>query len=351
MMPSLVRQLRMDYLALRDMGLISMPPGEIHNVIVTTLGVEVLCRITPLDPRVVEEAGKRRLTTPSAAEPRCEPQVVRGVEEAPVSATSRVPVGQPAAIAALPRVVTLDYASIDTVDGSTVPDLAVPAGGSAQLEFVVPAQQRFDAIIVTSNPRRGLDPFLTLLGPDNNILDEDDDSGGELNSRIARSLGPGRYRVRLTDFASGSGTATVTVRQTQPAERLSALAIRGAALDADLLELAADTTVCQQFIEPSNAATLELDTGNRLLRCQITESGRWNFDARSSGRGALEMALYSVGTDGSTARLVATSEDNGGPLRQRITSQLRPGQFVLRVRQRGLVRVPHLELRISRTEP
>jgi hypothetical protein len=347
MMPNLVRQLRADYMALRDMGLVSMPPGELHNVIVTTLGVEVLCRITPLDPRVATEAVNRRLNRPSAAEPRCEPQTARGLDEAQIAAVAAPAPGVAAPAATVPlRSYAFDFARVNTPEGQTQPDMAVPAGGAAVIDFEVPAGQSFDALIVTANARLGLDPFLTLIGPDNTVLAEDDDSGGSLNAQIVRSLAPGRHRVRLTDFASGSGSASVTIRPAQVAERLAALPIRGATLDAGLIALADAPEFCDAVLTATGGQVVELQNTNRLMRCRIPATGTWTFEARAIGRGDLEMALYRINPETNAASFLAFDDDSAGSLNPRITQRVEEGLVLLRLRQRGDPRQASLQLTI-----
>lgn len=59
----------------------------------------------------------------------------------------------------------------------------------------------------------GLDPYLELYGPGGQQIAADDDTGGNLNSRITQLLEPGRYRIIARDvFGSGSGSFRMSVR-------------------------------------------------------------------------------------------------------------------------------------------
>jgi hypothetical protein len=65
-------------------------------------------------------------------------------------------------------------------------------------------------------PDTRLDPSLLIEDPENQkILAEDDDSGGELNARIANFIAPktGKYRVLASAFGPNRGAYELTVRQ------------------------------------------------------------------------------------------------------------------------------------------
>jgi len=79
-----------------------------------------------------------------------------------------------------------------------------------------------------------LDPFLTLFGPDEELIDQDDDSGDGRNAAITTTLPrPGRYVIEASRYGQGSaatstGTFRLTVEiaglgQTDPADPLATI--------------------------------------------------------------------------------------------------------------------------------
>lgn len=60
-----------------------------------------------------------------------------------------------------------------------------------------------EVYVLTVNSEDG-DPTMALYGPDEfEYLGEDDDGGGDLNSRIRRTLKPGTYYVAVRDIRGG----------------------------------------------------------------------------------------------------------------------------------------------------
>lgn len=114
-----------------------------------------------------------------------------------------------------------EYAiSVSSVAAASIPALEVngpetqgnlsPSNESDLYEFQ--ATQRRSFIVETLG---NTDTFLTLLGPDDQatVIAEDDDSGPNLLSRIALTLGPGTYFVRVRHYRpTGSGAYRVRVR-------------------------------------------------------------------------------------------------------------------------------------------
>ena len=57
------------------------------------------------------------------------------------------------------------------------------------------------------------DTYLTVLGPGITVPLEDDDSGGDLDSRLSVTLPEsGGYRIVVSSIGGGSGSYTVAVR-------------------------------------------------------------------------------------------------------------------------------------------
>ena len=88
------------------------------------------------------------------------------------------------------------------LDGTTttlVYDVKLTAGKTYVIDMVSP-------------DRKALDPFLVLIDPDGDYLENDNDGGGGLNARITyRVVRTGVYRIRATSFDAGRGEFTLTV--------------------------------------------------------------------------------------------------------------------------------------------
>jgi hypothetical protein len=209
-MPAVLRLTRSDYFTLRDLGLITLPVGEFHNIRPTSLGVEVLCRIFPTDASVQQAAQDFRLQPPSQFQASC-----------PLPSTR-------------PATRAVDSVVMSATTGGETRRLTVTPGGSATMTLVIERsvgqQDPTDGTmgsefeIGTAQPAPSLDPVLRifqLVGSDRIEIGFDDDSGGNLNALIRRRLAPGNYEVQLSDFSRGSGSADVFVRRAtqQPAQQ------------------------------------------------------------------------------------------------------------------------------------
>lgn len=68
-------------------------------------------------------------------------------------------------------------------------------------------------IDLVRNPQQNTDPYLFLEGPDGKVVTQDDDSGGNLNSRIIfHAKQDGDFRVIATTLFPATGDFTLTVR-------------------------------------------------------------------------------------------------------------------------------------------
>ncbi|MAE28224.1 MAG: hypothetical protein CMJ87_04465, partial [Planctomycetes bacterium] len=105
---------------------------------------------------------------------------------------------------------------IELRSGQPVAGVIRCAGDSASYFFEAEAGQR--ATITMDRTAGDLDPFLTVYGVDGELLEEDDDSGQELNSRIQFSVPvPGRYLLSAQSLEGTGGYAlTLTLGQEEP---------------------------------------------------------------------------------------------------------------------------------------
>jgi hypothetical protein len=75
-------------------------------------------------------------------------------------------------------------------------------------------------IDLVRNPEQNTDPYLFLEGPDGKVVAQNDDGGGNLNSRIVfPAKQNGSYRVVATTLSPATGDFTLTVRATEPAKK------------------------------------------------------------------------------------------------------------------------------------
>lgn len=309
MMPASMRLARQDLLALRDMGLISVPLSEFHNLRVNGLGLEVLCRIYPVEQLVTDRVARdnqprqqsggdaRGLarSRPSLSSPNCLPE-------------RRLPIDSEGV-----QIIAVDLEQARS-RGGFEQIIQVPRGGFARLSIEV-ASGTFEMSAETSLPQGGLDPVLQLIGPDGRELAVDDDSAGNLNSLLVRALTAGRYELRLRDFGAGGGQATLRIRSALPEDWARALPE-----DAPVLP--------EEVVRTSQRCELALDGTDRevavpregmLMRCQLG-IGRWRVTARSE-RSTFPPVVAIYGDRGSQrAGLLALTreitENSGGRIRR-----------------------------------
>jgi tyrosinase len=188
------------------------------------------------------------------------------------------------------------------VNGSSVNGNISTAGEIEGYRFTVTA---FGSHTVETSGNS--DTIMTLYGPDDptNQLAFNDDGGANLNSRIVLNLSPGQYNVRIALFdqsATGAFALQVT-GGVNPA--LPQLAVNGAPLNASI-----------------GAAS---------------ESDAYRFQADSLGlyvietSGATDTFLTIFGPNSQTNQ-IAQNDDGGFNLNSRVSIELTPGEYFIRVR-------------------
>jgi hypothetical protein len=94
-------------------------------------------------------------------------------------------------------------------------------GGAAQpnrvcKEYVIDLEAGTDYVIDLEAPRQQFDAYLRLAQLDGVVIQEDDDGGGDLNSRIHfNCTQTGSYVVSATSLGGGFGPYTLTVRDSR----------------------------------------------------------------------------------------------------------------------------------------
>lgn len=66
--------------------------------------------------------------------------------------------------------------------------------------------------VVTIDLVSSTDTYLFLLDSAQNIIEEDDDGGDSVNSKIVRTLAPGTYKIEATTFSTAHATGTFTLQ-------------------------------------------------------------------------------------------------------------------------------------------
>lgn len=341
MMPANMRQARLDLVALRDMGLISLPLAEFHNLRVTGLGLEVLCRIYPTDPLVRERVTRDNappsqipgamLTSsqapqasardqPSLSNPNCLP--VRAGQMPTREGTRLNPVSQSVQNAVTSLAPSAESGAVDIEEARRGVSrlLTVPTGGAASLRMTVPEGQSIELAIETSDARFGLDPILELSvigeGGARRRIADDDDTAGNFNALIARALTPGTYIIEMRDFGRGGGQATLQLRLAQPVDWSRTLPLDAGTLPPEVSRGALDCP----FLPPSNGlpeTPLRVPSEGLVFRC-VLRAGAWTFATRGIGSvQPIEFAAYLQRPAPDRPMLVSSSQPSSGDAEQR----------------------------------
>lgn len=158
----------------------------------------------------------------------------------------------------------------------------------------------------------GADPKVYLYQGDT-LVDQDDDGGDGLNSRLVRFMEPGTYSVRVTDLRARPFTAQVAAQRLQPLTPVGAITLGTPSVvtipDFPILE------------RPRNDRD-----ASRALTLNVTAAGQYTCTASADNNKDPKMALIQNGQ-------LLEEDDDSGPGRNdaSITRQLQPGTYVIRV--------------------
>lgn len=151
------------------------------------------------------------------------------------------------------------------------------------------------------------DTIMTLYGP-GNATDQiafNDDGGVNFNSRIAMNLSPGEYFVRIGLYNQNATGNYAIQLSSAAAPSIPQLSVNAAALNASI------------------GAASESD----VFRFQITSQG--NYVIETAGQTDTYMTLF--GPDSQTTQ-IAENDDGGFNLNSRVSVQLNPGEYFVRIR-------------------
>ncbi|WP_052772734.1 hypothetical protein [Luteimonas sp. FCS-9] len=180
----------------------------------------------------------------------------------------------------------------DLAVGATVTGLY--AGRPQDYRFTLP-ERRLVRLDMRSDE---IDPLMRLSGQ--GVQKEDDDGGGQLNSRIGLMLEAGDYTVQADSATPGAGPYTLSLTASEVPEGAGGGALAtGRPVDATLLPGMTD---------------------------------RWTFEVRSAGDYAIEMRSGQIDSYlllRQDEAEVASDDDGAGGLDARIVQRLAPGRYVI----------------------
>jgi hypothetical protein len=196
--------------------------------------------------------------------------------------------------------------------------------------YTVALQKDKTYIIDLVCPDQTFDPYLRLLDKGGNQLAEDDDAGGNLNSRIVHSATKSEdHQVVVTTFNGDVGKFNLRVRE---------LVLKAEAKPRDVGKDGISIT------DQINQNTVsDLGKLGKLYSVNLKKGQTYTIDLAS---GDMDSYLYLFGAD---AKILAQDDDSGGDLNSRITYRAdrdgvvhiiatsldgdETGEFTLKVRQ------------------
>ncbi len=223
-------------------------------------------------------------------------------------------------------------------------DEAVPMGGIGSVVTASSSETPYwsftldapTAVSITAE-NEDADPVLTLFGPDEEYLDENDDYDG-LNSRLDMSdpLSPGTYCIALESLSDDSAPITVSLTAFDPEAAALALYNRGEAappLDGSIpvTDLGLLETRARQDVQASTDVT--------WFSFNVEEPGLVLVEAIAAGDSDPWLVVYD-----DLGREVGQNDDYGNGLDSLVTAKVERGNtYIVGVRQydggQGLVRL------------
>lgn len=170
------------------------------------------------------------------------------------------------------------------------------------------------------------DPVITLYGPGEAYIDENDDYDG-LNSRIdvTDGLAPGTYCIAVDALSDDSAPITISVDAYDPEEALQALYARGEAappLDGSVpvTDLGSLASRIRQDVQATEDVT--------WFSIGFEEAGLLVVEAIANGNSDPWLVVYD-----DLGRQVGLNDDYGDGLDSLIAARLQPGTYIIGVRQ------------------
>jgi hypothetical protein len=209
--------------------------------------------------------------------------------------------------------------------GTFAPGLPVDQSGKPYIDYTfnVTAAGNYTFDLISTNTTE-YDPYISLMQGTNEIAHDDDGGDQALQSRLTHSLQPGAYTVRVTRFGDSQVTQPVpfTLTATQAAAAPAA--------PAGGTTLAVGTPAAGVF-----APTLPTDPSGKPYidyTLNVTAAGNYRIDLVSSDTTNYDPYISLMqGTNE-----LANDDDSGdGALQSRLTHELQPGTYTVRVTKFG----------------
>ncbi|MCB9594647.1 MAG: hypothetical protein H6719_18150 [Sandaracinaceae bacterium] len=184
--------------------------------------------------------------------------------------------------------------------------LAVPIPPSFNLTIAAAAEFQIDA-----SGSSGSDPELFVYQGEQ-LIENNDDGGDSLNSRIVRFLDPGTYSVRVVEHRARAFTAQVSATQLAPLTPVGTVA-PGTPLQVQF----PDFPILQRPRNDRDAA--------RAVTFNVAAAGQFTCGASASNGRDAKMAIIQNGA------VLAEDDDSGEGNAASITRQFTPGAYEIRV--------------------
>lgn len=167
-----------------------------------------------------------------------------------------------------------------------------------------------------------LDPFLTLFGPDEELIDQDDDSGDGRNAAITTTLPrPGRYIIEASRYGQGSaatstGTFRLTVEiaglgQTDPADPLATIPNFGLTPAPGIVAYRVPTAAALDDLVPERYFAFGGERGDLVRVIMATTSGDLSPEVEILNRSLLSITSSAAQSRPTEAIAYATLPETG----------------------------------------
>lgn len=234
------------------------------------------------------------------------------------------------------QTVSLTYTLGQSIDVSPMAPLSVNIVRSEPIyvEFSLDADTRFVAR-TTSND--GGDPFLTIYNANGNVVTEDDDSAGDLDSMVNTSLPAGSYCAQVRPLSGSSNEPMVTLLTMatgEAAEELAATATAGSGggSSVDYSEMCNDPALTADLARDIGLGFGTLETDVNILpgawqdwRFTVTESTALQIDTTDT---TFDTVLTLVDGDNN---YVDENDDGPNNTDSQIITRIEPGTYCMRL--------------------
>ncbi len=155
-------------------------------------------------------------------------------------------------------------------------------------------------ILVEGNktPDSTLDPYLVLSTENGTVIRQDDDGGGNLNSRIQTFINEGKYKVIIKGFSGSSGDYALSVRDIEITQLSLGQGLSGS-------------------VGPGE---------KKFYSLTVPQAGLYDIKSDRAENSALDPYLSIIGD---TGQALYRDDDSGGELNAKITSYLPAGTFLI----------------------